>query len=79
MKKTRKPSNKVNVIAIERELARAHIIISLLSLGVISLLALGATQPVTFEPSLSAISVVLLLIVIISSVNAAIMLFKNAK
>lgn len=68
---------KIDVPTLQRELARAHVIISLLSLGLISLLALGANEQATFDPSLSAIGVVLLIIVVISSINAAVKLLRK--
>jgi peptidoglycan/LPS O-acetylase OafA/YrhL len=54
---------KQNIHEVRRELARAHLIIALLSVAVIVLLSLGATQPVTFNPVMSAVCVVLLSVV----------------
>lgn len=51
----------------QKELTRAHLIIAFLSIGIIILLSIGASQPVTFDPILSAICVVLLSVVIILS------------
>jgi hypothetical protein len=59
------------------ELARAHTIVALLSLGIITLLSLGASQQVSFDPMLSAISVVLLLVITILSLCTAISLYRK--
>ena len=77
MKKLFKKIAKKNIKEVRAELARAHLIIAMLSIAVIALLALGATQPVTFDPTLSAICVVLLSIVSIVSLSTALNLFRK--
>jgi len=77
MKKLFKKIAKKNIKEVRAELARAHLIIAMLSIAVIALLALGATQPVTFDPTLSAICVVLLSIVAIVSLSTALNLFRK--
>lgn len=68
-------NRKINEVRME--LARAHLIIALLSLAVITLLALGATQPVTFDAALSAVCVALLSVVAIISSCIAISLYRK--
>lgn len=70
---------KRNANELRRELARAHMVIALLSIGVITLLALGSHEPVSFDPTLSAICVVLLVVVTIISLCVSIALFRNKK
>lgn len=78
MKKTviSKFANK-NLAGMRRELARAHIIIALLSLVSIALLALGSVEAITFDATLSAICVVLLSIVALISVCMSVTLFRQ--
>jgi hypothetical protein len=68
---------KRNLNDYKMELARAHIIVALLSLGIVALLSLGANQQVSFDPTLSAISVVLLLIITILSVCTAVSMYRK--
>lgn len=79
MKKLFKHSGKRNIHDFRRELARAHMIIALLSFAIIVLLTVGAIQPVSYDPMLSAICVVLLSIVTIISLCMSISLFKSKK
>ena len=72
----KKPSKK-NLNEYRQELARAHLIISLLSIAIITLLSLGATQPVTFNETLSAICIGLLTVVTIVSLCISITLFRR--
>lgn len=70
---------KKNINEFRRELARAHLIIAMLSIGLITFLALGSSQSVTYDPVMSAICVVLLAIVTIMSLCTAVSLFKFKK
>lgn len=79
MEKMMKKLTKKNASEIRRELGRAHIVIALLSLAMISLLSLGATQVIKLDATLSGICVALLTVVILLSIITAITLFKNKK
>lgn len=61
------------------ELSRAHIIIALLCLSVIVLLSMGVANPITYDPTLSAICVVLLSIVAFISLSITFTLKKLKK
>jgi len=63
MSKLLKNFMKKNGKDFRQELSRAHLIIALLSIGIIVLLSLGVVQPVTYDQPLSAVCVVLLSIV----------------
>jgi predicted Co/Zn/Cd cation transporter (cation efflux family) len=79
MRKTLKYLSKHKDIAVVRtELIRAHIMIMLLALVIISLLALGSMN-VTFDPVLSGISVALLAIVAIISLAVAMAVARQKK
>jgi len=67
MSKLLKKFMKKNGKDFRQELARAHLIIALLSICIIVLLSLGTIQPVTYDQSLSAVCVVLLTIVALIS------------
>jgi len=69
--------NKKNVKEMRRELAHAHLIIALLSTALIALLALGSTQPVTFDQTLSAVNVILLSLITIISLCISITLYRR--
>ena len=69
--------NKKNVKEMRRELAHAHLIIALLSIAIIALLSLGSTQPVTFDQTLSAVSVILLSLITIISLCISITLYRR--
>lgn len=77
MKKIFKKLTKKNINEMRKELAHAHLIVALLSVAIIALLTLGATQPVTFEATLSAICVVLLSLVTIVSLCISITLYRK--
>jgi Flp pilus assembly pilin Flp len=68
---------KKKMEAMRTELAHAHLIIALLSIALIALLALGSTQPVSFDATMSAICVALLSIVTIVSLCISITLYRN--
>lgn len=70
---------KKSAAEMRRELARAHLIIALLSMALISMLSLCATQAVQLDPVLSGICVILLLVVAIVSLLTSVTLFKNKK
>jgi len=72
-----KSSAKRNVKEYKMELTRAHAIVALLSVAIIALLSLGATETVTFDATLSAISVILLIVVTILSACTAITLYRK--
>ena len=63
--------------AMRTELAHAHLTIALLSIALIALLLLGSTQPVSFDETLSAISVSLLIIITIVSLCISITLYRK--
>jgi Flp pilus assembly pilin Flp len=63
--------------AMRIELAHAHLIIALLSIAIIALLSLGTTQPVSFDETLSATCVALLIIVTIVSLCISITLYRK--
>ena len=69
-------SNK-NAKEMRRELAHAHLIIALLSIALIAMMALGASQPVSFDETLSAISIALLTIIAIISLCVSITLYRK--
>ena len=77
MKKLFKKYTGKNLVEIRRELARAHLIIALLSLVAIVLLTLGSTQPVMFDGTLSAICVILLSAVAFISLCMSVTLFRK--
>lgn len=77
MKKSFKSITKKNTKELKVELGRAHLIIALLAAAVSALLALGATQPVEFDGTLSAICVAMLSTVIIVSLSASITLLRK--
>jgi hypothetical protein len=79
MSKLFKKFNKKSTAEIRKELARAHLIIALLSMALIVLLSLGAIQPVTFDATLSAICVILLSLIAFISTCVSFTLFSNKK
>jgi hypothetical protein len=72
-----KSIKKRNIKQYQMELMRAHSIVALLSVAIIVLLSLGATETVTFDGTLSAICVILLLVVTILSACTAITLYRK--
>jgi len=77
MKKTLNRLAKKNIKEIRTELAHAHMIIVLLAVAIIALLSLGVSQPISFDATLSAISIVLLLFVTIFSLSVSISLYNK--
>ena len=77
MKKLQKRISKKNIKDLRLELAHAHMIIALLATAIIALLSLGITQPISFDATLSAISVALLVIVTIFSLSMSITLYQK--
>jgi len=77
MSKIFKKFKKKNTPELRTELAHAHLIIALLSIAIIALLALGSTQPVTFDGLLSAITIILLCLVTIFSLCVSITLYRK--
>lgn len=72
-----KSTKKRNIKEYQMELMRAHSIVALLSVAIIALLSLGATETVTFDATLSAICVILLIVVTILSACTAITLYRK--
>jgi len=77
MSKMFKKLDKKNIKEVKAELARAHMIVTLLSIAVIILLTLGTSQPVTFDITLSAVCVALLSIVAVISLCVSVSLYKK--
>lgn len=65
------------VTEVRQELARAHLIIALLSAAVIMLIVQGITQPVVLDLTLSTISIILLGVVTLTSLSMSFALFTN--
>jgi hypothetical protein len=79
MDKLFKKYAKPNVNAICMELARAHLIIVLLSIAIITLITLGVVQSANLDLTLSAICIVLLTLVTILSLCTSVCLFRRKK
>ena len=79
MKKPFKKLSEHKINEIHQELARAHLVISLLSIIAIVLLLLGATLTVEFNAKLSIIAGVLLSFLTLISMSTSIILFKNKR
>ncbi len=77
MNKLFKKLSKKNLNEVRVELARAHLIVALLALVVITLVTMGATQPIAFDQTLSAICVVLLSVVAIISLSTSITIYRK--
>jgi len=77
MKKLHKRISKKNIKDLRLELAHAHMIIALLAIAIIALLSLGVSQPISFDATLSAISVALLVLVTIFSLCVSITLYQK--
>ena len=77
MKRILKRMTKKNINETRTELAHAHMIIALLSIAIIALLVLGSAQPITFEPTLSAISATLLILVTIFSLCVSVTFYRK--
>lgn len=79
MSKLFKKFTKQSAADFRRELARAHLIIALLSIAIIVLLSLGSMQPVSFNETMSAICVILLSLVALISLCMTFTLYKTKK
>lgn len=66
--------HKDNIV--RRELARAHLMIALLSLVIIVWLVIGRGQTITFDPVFTIVAAILLLIVIAISLTMSYILFS---
>lgn len=77
MKKLFKKMVQQKVTEVRQELARAHLIIALLSVAVIMLIVQGITQPVLLDLTLSTISIILLGVVTLTSLSMSFALFTN--
>ncbi len=77
MKKILKRVNKKNLNQLRTELAHAHLIIALLATSIIALLSLGISQPISFDATLSAVCVVLLVLITIFSLAMSITLYQK--
>lgn len=67
MEKLLKKLSQQKVTEVRKELARAHLIIALLSVAVVMLLLQGATRPLLLDPTLSVIGSLLLGLVVLIS------------
>lgn len=79
MKKLFKKMSKQNISEVRQELARAHLIIALLSIISIVLLILGTTLTIEFDAELSTIAGVLLGVLTLISITMSFVLFKQKK
>ncbi len=79
MKKLFKKLAQQKINNVRDELARAHLIIALLSVAVIMLLIQGSTQPIELDVNLSILGEVLLGIVALTSIfmSFALSILKN--
>ena len=79
MAKLLKRFQNQNIKQLRVELARAHVIIALLGLGIVMLLAQSTLAPVAFDPWLAGFCVALLLVVTILSFSVALTLRRIKK
>lgn len=79
MAKLLKRFQSQNIKQVRAELARAHVIIGLLGLGIVMLLAQSTLAPVAFDPWLAGVCVSLLLVVTILSFSVALTLRRIKK
>ena len=79
MKKLFKRMSKQNANELRQELARAHLIITLLSLIAILLLALGTSLTVSFDVTLATIAGIFLGILAIISLFVSYLLYNHTK
>lgn len=77
MNKLYKKLAQQKISEVRQELARAHLIIMLLSAAVVMFLIQGSTQPITLNVTLSAIGIILLGVVILTSLTTSFALFTN--
>jgi len=74
----KKPSNQ-SINELRGELARAHIIISLISIIAIAVLMLGMDKQIIIDPKLSIICIGLLVIVLLNSISTSLALSIRKK
>jgi len=74
-----KKLQKQSAREVRRELARAHLIIAMLSIALIALLSFGSVQAISFDARLSAICVILLSLVTVASLCISFTLYKCKK
>ena len=74
----KKPSSQ-NISELRGELARAHIIISLVSIIAISVLILGMDEQIIIDPKLSIICIGLLVIILLNSISTSLALSSRKK
>ena len=79
MKKLFKQIVEQKIAGVRQELARAHLIIALLSAAVIMMIVQGATQPIALDATLSTIGIILLSIVTLTSLSMSFALFTSKK
>lgn len=79
MNKLFKKISEQKIADVRQELARAHLIIALLSAAVIMMIIQGATQPIALDATLSTVGIILLGIVILTSLNMSFVLFTRKK
>ncbi|NTW62135.1 hypothetical protein HGB25_01840 [Candidatus Saccharibacteria bacterium] len=72
-------TTKRNLKQFQMELARAHMMIAMLAVVVVLFVSLGALQKTAFDPTLSAICVILLIFVTIISLCTSLFLFRKKK
>ncbi len=77
MEKLYKKLAQQKIAEVRRELARAHLIIALLSAAVIMMLIQGATQAIRLDAMLSAAGIILLGFVTVTSLIMSFALFNS--
>ena len=75
MKKLLKKMSEQKIGDIRKELARAHLIVVLLSFSIIAFLIRGVTSPISIEPLMAIVSCILLSIVILISIATSFKLY----
>lgn len=68
-----------SINGVRKELARAHLIITLLAISAIMLLVLGVAEKAPLDPTLAGICGGLLIIVVIISINVSLSLYNLKK
>ncbi|MBC7868786.1 hypothetical protein H7X69_01225 [Candidatus Saccharibacteria bacterium] len=79
MEKLYKKIAQQKITEVRRELARAHLIITLLSAAVIMMLIQGATLAIRLDPTLSAAGIMMLGFVAVTSLIMSFALFSTKK
>lgn len=74
----KKPSSQ-SINELRGELARAHIIISLISIIAIAVLILGMDKQIIIDPKLSIICIGLLVIILLNSISTSLALSSHKK